>query len=128
MGELFNFLGNHVLASIVGAFSVISYGLGIAEQAQAITIRFKAWQLQALGAAFFFIAVVMVLVSYDQERRATPAVVQAISSKGLNDATPDPKVLPANIAAEYAAMMSRGHTDLQEQRLDRKSTRLNYSH
>src|SRR3546814_18519159 len=55
----------------VGAFSVISYGLGIAEQAQAITIRFKAWQLQALGAAFFFIAVVMVLVSYDQERRAT---------------------------------------------------------
>src|SRR3546814_1419057 len=58
----------------------------------------------------------MVLVSYDQERRATPAVVQAISSKGLNDATPDPKVLPANIAAEYAAMMSRGHTDLQEQR------------
>src|SRR3546814_8355389 len=71
MGELVNCLGNHGLASIVGAFSVISYGLGIAEQAQAITIRFKAWQLQALGAAFFFIAVVMVLVSYDQERRAT---------------------------------------------------------
>src|SRR3546814_20663580 len=117
MGELFNFLGNHVLASIVGAFSVISYGLGIAEQAQAITIRFKAWQLQALGAAFFFIAVVMVLVSYDQERRATPSVVQAISSKGLNDETPDPKVLPANTAAEYSAMLSRGHTNLQKQRL-----------
>src|SRR3546814_12006673 len=107
MGELFNFLGNHVLASIVGAFSVISYGLGIAEQAQAITIRFKAWQLQALGAAFFFFAVAMVLVSYDQERSATPAVVQAISPNGLNAAPPDPTGLPANTAAETAAMLSR---------------------
>lgn len=116
MKELIDFIGNHVFASIVGTFGVISYGLGIAEQAQAITTRFKAWQLQALGAGFFFISVVMVLVSYDQERRVEPAVVQASPAKVQNAATSDPDVLPGKIASEYVALMSRAHTSLQEQR------------
>ncbi|MGV7122280.1 hypothetical protein [Sphingopyxis sp. 550A] len=114
MKELIDFIGNHVFASIVGTFGMVSYGLGIAEQAQAITTRFKVWQLQALGAGFFFMSVVMVLVSYDHERPVEPAVVQADPAKVQNVATPDPNVLPGNIASEYVALMSRAHTSLQE--------------
>lgn len=58
----------------------------------------------------------MVLVSYDQERPVEPAVVQTSSTKVPNTATPEPNVLPGNIASEYVALMSRAHTSLQEQR------------
>jgi hypothetical protein len=67
MGELFRFLGRHVVASLFGAAGVILLTLGYADQAEAIATRFAPWQFQALGAAFFVIFVVMVLVSYDRK-------------------------------------------------------------
>ncbi|QCB56308.1 hypothetical protein E5675_18985 [Sphingopyxis sp. PAMC25046] len=111
---IFDFLGNHILASIVGAFGVITYGLGIAEQAQAIVTRFKAWQLQALGAAFFAVAVVMVLVDFEQTRSG--GVAHSAPVLPSVEGSPNPNVLPANISAEYEQLMSGPHTELQEQR------------
>lgn len=123
MGELVAFLWEHVVVSIVLAFSVMSAALGFAEQAQAITTRFKAWQLQALGMGFFFIAVVLVLVSYGKERARAPAIERADtmnipqhSRKILLPASsPDPNILPENIAVEYVALVSQRGTTLHEQ-------------
>lgn len=120
MGGFLEFVGNHIVASILGAIGVISYALGIAEQAQAIATRFKAWQLQALGAGFFFIAVVMVLVSFHDRQEATivedtrPAV--AAQTPPEVPASLDPNVLPASVAQSYIDLMASDHTDLQEQR------------
>lgn len=115
MGDLFDFLGRHVVASIVGAVGLISYGLGVAEQAQALATRFKAWQLQALGAVFFFVAVVMVLVSYDAERREPSSVSKSPLAETLSS-SPTPGVLPESISAEYFQLMAGKPTDLQVQR------------
>jgi len=81
MGELFRFLARHVVASLFGAAGVILLALGYADQAEAIATRFEPWQFQALGAAFFVVFVVMVLVSYDQKQLATPAATPSEDSE-----------------------------------------------
>lgn len=117
MGDFFGFVSHHVFASILGALGMIFSALGFAEQANAIVTKYKAWQLQALGAALFFIAVITVLVSYDSDRGALPiAAPPGPAASIAAPVNPDPTVLPSGVAAQYVDMMSRGRTDLQVQR------------
>jgi len=117
MADYVQFLGNHVFASILGAIGVILYALGIAEQANVIATKFRAWHFQALGMGFFFIFITMVQVSYDTKRRtienATPTVSPANVSIQANS---DPSILPMDIAAHYVELVSSGKTDFQIQR------------
>ncbi|MXP08687.1 hypothetical protein [Pseudoblastomonas halimionae] len=99
---MLQFLANHVWASIIGAVGLVFSALGFASQAHAIATRFKAWQFQALGAALFFVAVIMVLVSYDQGQSSE---VQR----------PIPRVSQSAPETAYVELIAKRGTRLQQQ-------------
>lgn len=117
----------------MGAVSVVLMGLGFAEQANTVVTRFEPWQLQALGATLFVIAVVRVLVRYDKEhsqRRAVgaplakpPTVAVAppqntfVAPTSWVEGKPDPSILPPNIVDEYIALILSDPTELQQRRM-----------
>jgi hypothetical protein len=73
------FLGRHVFASIVGTTGILLLAIGYAQEADAIMTSFQPWAWQATGAAFFVIAVVMLLFRYDQQqsdRAPVPSVAK----------------------------------------------------
>ncbi|GEM_PF-2275796 len=112
MGEFLDFVSRHVFASIVGAAGMALTLIGFAEQAEKIATGWKAWQLQALGAALFFISVIMVLVSYDSERAD---VASADVTHPITATAAEPAAMGL-LEREYLSLMSGKHTKLQEQK------------
>jgi hypothetical protein len=132
MGELSAFFGRHVGPSLLGALGIILAALGFAEQADTIVTRFEPWQLQAVGALFFVIFVVKVLISYDGEHvarglgqdGASAQIPKAhISSPSVEVAAGDPElvvdptILPADVAREYLDLLMARPTELQKRRM-----------
>lgn len=143
MGELLGFFGRHIIASLVGTVGVIFYIVGMAEQAEAIATRFKPWHWQSLGAAFFVIFVVLVLLSYDKEHAARVAAVakepmgsaplpvgpmlleapretESLPPPALIAPPRGPEVLPISVSDAYLALFTENATQLRKNRFLRE--------
>lgn len=99
----FAFLGRHLGAAIIGAVGLVLAALGFADQADAIMTAFEPWQLQALGAAIFVTAVIMVLYAFDKEQRARIAGFEPKSPQQSVPNPPKPSVTPATTIADQTA-------------------------
>ena len=101
--DFLNFLARNALASLVGAIGLIFLALGYADQAKNIWEAAEPWQLQGLGAAFFILAVILMLFRYDQ------AHANASKSAFLSL----PSAVPDTVAVVRPSSLEKGPTAAQ---------------
>jgi hypothetical protein len=97
----FRFLGRHLWAAVGGAIGLMFLAAGYADEGLKLWAIVQPWQLQALGATFFVIAIIMILYQWDQERLKTSIdsavpIAAPLPSPPSNALAPPPKTKPVS--------------------------------